>query len=75
MNVGELDELMGKYCRVISKLSDSEETFYDFGTVKYVNHEFGFVLVDTKSGLKRLRIEDIFDASPIVEYVTKKFEE
>ena len=73
MKTSELDELIGKYCRVISKVSESEETFYDFGTVKYVSNENGFVLVDTKSGLKRVRIEDIYDAIPLEEYISKKF--
>ena len=73
MKIGELDELIGKYCRVISKSTELEEAFYDFGTVKYVNTEHGFILVDTKSELKHLRIDDIFDATPIEEYITKKF--
>lgn len=74
MRIGELDELMGKYCRVISKGSELEEAFYDFGTVKYLSPENGFILVDTKRGLKYLKIEDIYDAIPIDEYVSKKFE-
>lgn len=74
MNIGELDEMIGRYCRVISKHTDVKETFYDFGTVKYVNPEEGFILVDTKTGMKRLRIEDLFDVMPIEEYISKKFE-
>ena len=75
MKIGELDELTGKYCRVISKMSNLEGTFYDFGTVKYVRHEYGFILVDTKSGIKRLRFEDICDAASIEEFITKKIED
>ena len=73
MKIGEIEELTGKYCRVISKVSDLEETFYDFGTVKYVSHEYGFILVDTKNGLKRLGIDNIYDIAPIEEYISKKF--
>jgi len=64
------DELLGKYCRVISKVSElvdseSEEVFYDFGTLKDVDHEDNFILVETKSGLKRIRIDDVYDVMPL----------
>jgi len=80
MKIGELDELIGKFCRVITKASDiedseSEETFYDFGTVRYVNSEEGFILVDTKRGVKRLSLDDIYDVTPLEEYVSTKFDE
>ena len=65
MKRDELDELIGKYCRVISKVSESEEAFYDFGTLKDVGHEDDFILVDTKSGLKHLRLDDVYDIIPI----------
>ena len=74
MRVGELDELMGKYCRVISKTQEKEETFYDFGTIKFVNVEQGYILVDTKKGIKQLSIDQIFDAIPIDEFISKKFD-
>lgn len=75
MRIGQLDELMGQYCRVISKVPEVEGTFYDFGTVKYVNPENGFILLETKRGLKHLKIEDIYDALPIDDYISKKFDE
>jgi hypothetical protein len=75
MRIGELDELMGQYCRVISKVPEVEETFYDFGTVKYVNTENGFILLETKRGLKHFKIEDIYDALPIDDYISKKFDD
>ena len=78
MNIGEVDELIGKFCRVITKVAeseDAEETFYDFGTVKYVDSEEGFILVDTKRGVKRLSLDAIVDVMPLEEYVSTKFEE
>ena len=62
----ELDILAGKYCRVISKVSElvdseSEEVFYDFGTLKDVDYEDNFILVEIKSGLKRIRIDAIYN--------------
>ena len=73
MKIGDLDELVGKYCRVISKESDTDEAFYHFGTIRYINVEEGAILVDTKNGIKQFKINEIFDALPIEEYVTKKF--
>ena len=65
MKESDLDEVTGKYCRIISKVSESEEVFYDFGTLKDVDHEDDFILVDTKSGLKRLRLDNVYDIMPI----------
>ena len=69
MKKSEFDELLGKYCRVISKVSELvdselEEVFYDFGTLKVVDHEDNFILVETKSGLKRIKIDDVYDIIP-----------
>ena len=65
MNESDLDELTGKYCRVVSKVPESGEVFYDFGTLKNVGYEDDFVLVDTKSGLKRLRLDNVYDIMSI----------
>jgi len=65
MKESDLDELTGKYCRVISKVPESGEVFYDFGTLKNVGYEDDFILVDTKSGLKRLRLDNVYDIMSI----------
>jgi len=37
----------------------------DFGTLKNVGYEDDFILVDTKSGLKRLRLDNVYDIMSI----------
>ncbi len=44
---------------------ESGEVFYDFGTLKNVGYEDDFILVDTKSGLKRLRLDNVYDIMSI----------
>ena len=75
MNIGEFDELLGKYCRVISKVPEVEGVFHDVGTVKHVSVEHRFILVETKQGLKQVNMDDVFDVFPMRSLITTKFSE
>ena len=48
----KLDYYIGKHCQIVSKPkiieSNFEEVYYDFGTIKEVNHNEGFILINTK---------------------------
>jgi len=76
MEINEIDGLKGKYCRVISKVPEDsglEGVFYDFGVIKESDRENGLVSVETKNGLRLLRIEELYDVMCMEELVSKKF--
>lgn len=76
MEINEIDDLKGKYCRVISKVPEDsglEGVFYDFGVIKESDPENGLVSVETKNGLRLLRIEELYDVMCMEELVSKKF--
>jgi len=69
----KLDYYIGKHCQVISKLSEIksefEEVYYDFGIIKEVNHQDGFILMNTLNGFISKKFEDIYDILPIDNYL------
>ena len=76
MNISEIDNLRGKYCRVISKVPDDsglEGVFYDFGVIKDSDPDNGLVSVETKNGLRLLKIDELFDVMDMENLVSKKF--
>ena len=76
MEISEIDDLKGKYCRVISKVPEDsglEGVFYDFGVIKESDPDNNLVSVETKNGLRLLRIEELYDVMCMDEVVSKKF--
>ena len=65
----KLDYYIGKHCQIVSKpeiiKSNFEEVYYDFGTIKEVNHNDGFILINTKDGIIIKKFEDIYDILPL----------
>lgn len=65
----KLDYYIGKHCQIVSKpekfKSDFEEVYYDFGTIKEINHNEGFILINTQDGFIIKKFEDIYDIIPI----------
>lgn len=77
MNPVEIDELKGKYCRVISKVPEDsglEGVFYDFGVIKDFNSDEGLVSVQTRNGLRLLKLNELFDIMCMDSLVSKKFD-
>ena len=65
----KIDDYIGKNCQIVSKNikleSESEEVYYDFGIIKEVNYQEGFIIINTPSGFINKKIEDIYDILPI----------
>ena len=65
----KLDYYIGKHCQIVSKpekvKSDFEEVYYDFGIIKEINHNEGFILINTPDGFIIKKFEDIYDIIPI----------
>jgi hypothetical protein len=62
-----VDNFIGKHCQVVSKIGEikSEEVYYDFGIIKEVNHQEGFIIINTPNGFINKKFEDIYDILPI----------
>lgn len=76
MKMSEIDGLKGKYCRVISKVPEDsglEGVFYDFGVIKDLDQENSLISVETKNGLRLLKIEELYDVMCMDGLVSKKF--
>ena len=76
MKMNEIDGLKGKYCRVISKVPEDsglDGVFYDFGTIKDLDQENGLISVETKSGLRLFKIDELYDVLCMEGLVSKKF--
>ena len=67
MDYINIDDYIGKNCQIVSKNIEfaSEEVYYDFGIIKEVNYQEGFIIINTPSGFKNKKIEDIYDILPI----------
>jgi len=76
MNISEIDELKGKYCRVISKVPDDsglDGVFYDFGVIRDLDQDSGLVSVKTKTGVRRIKIDELYDVICMDGLVSRKF--
>lgn len=76
MKMSEIDGLKGKYCRVISKVPEDsglEGVFYDFGVIKDFDQENDLISVETKNGLRLLKLEELYDVMCMDDLVSKKF--
>lgn len=64
-----LDYFIGKHCQIVSKPEDIqskfEEVYYDYGIIKEVNHQEGFILINTQNGFISKKIDDIYEILPI----------
>jgi hypothetical protein len=71
----KLNDYIGKHCQIVSKIvdikSEFEEVFYDFGIIKEVNYQEGFISINTLSGFINKKFEDIYDILPIDDYLFK----
>ena len=65
----KFDYFIGKNCQIISKPeninSKLNEVYYDFGIIKEVNHQDGYILINTQNGFISKKIEYIYDILPI----------
>ena len=72
MEEHKLDYFIGKHCQIVSKpeeiQSEFEEVYYDFGIIKEVNHQEGFILINTLNGFISKKFEDIYEILPIDDF-------
>ena len=64
MKKNTMDRFIGKYCKIVTKESDEERAHVVTGTVKDVDHNDGFLLVESSQGISCLNIKTIVAIKP-----------
>ena len=67
MNQKCVDKLIGKYCKIVTKEPGDEKSYVVVGTVKDVDHDAGFITVESTQGLGCLSINTIIAIKPKAE--------
>ena len=64
MNQKCVDKLIGKYCKIVTKEPGDEKSYVVVGTVKDVDHNAGFITIESTQGLSCLSINTIIAIKP-----------
>jgi len=67
MNGKCIDKLIGKYCKIVTKEPGDERIYVVTGIVKDVDHDAGFITVESTQGLGCLSIKTIIAIKPKAE--------
>jgi len=59
-----MDKLIGKYCKIVTKEPGEERAHVFFGMLTDVDHEAGFIVVESSQGLGCLNIKIIEAIKP-----------
>lgn len=59
-----VDKLIGKYCKIVTKELGDERTYVVIGTVKDIDHDAGFITIESTQGLGCLSIKTIIAIKP-----------
>jgi hypothetical protein len=59
-----VDKLIGKYCKIVTKEPGDEKSYVVVGTVKDVDHDAGFITVESTQGPSCLSINTIIAIKP-----------
>ena len=64
MNRKCVDKLIGKYCKIVTKEPGDDKPYVVTGIVKDIDHDAGFVTVESVQGLGCLSISTIIAIKP-----------
>ena len=59
-----LDRFVGKYCKIITKEPGEEKVHVSIGSIKDIDHDAGFMIVESDEGSMFLEIESIVAIKP-----------
>ena len=59
-----LDRFVDKYCKIVTKESGDKKVRVTVGIVKDINHDAGFMIVESDEGSIFLKIESIMAIKP-----------
>jgi len=63
-NGNSIDRLIGKYCKIVTKEPGQDRAHVIFGKVKEIDHNEGFIMVESGEGLGCLNIKTIEAIKP-----------
>ena len=64
MNQKCVDKLIGKYCKIVTKEPGDERTYIVTGMVKDIDHNAGFIIIESEQGPGCLNIKAIVAIKP-----------
>ncbi len=64
MNRKCVDKLIGKYCKIVAKEPGEKKSYVVVGIIKDVDHDSGFITVESTQGLGCLSINTILAIKP-----------
>jgi len=64
MKRNSMDRLIGKYCKIVTKEPGEERTYVAIGIVKDIDHDAGFITIESTQGLGCLSIKAIVAIKP-----------
>ena len=67
MKENGMDRLIGKYCKIVTKEPGDERSYVVTGMVKDIDHDSGFIIIESEHGLNYLNIEVIVAIKPKIK--------
>ena len=64
MNRKCVDKLIGKYCKIVTKEPGDDKPYVVTGIVKDIDHDAGFITIESMQGLGCLSISNIIAIKP-----------
>ena len=64
MNRKCVDKLIGKYCKIVTKEPGNDKPYVVTGIVKDIDHDAGFITIESMEGLGCLSISNIIAIKP-----------
>ena len=64
MNGKCVDRLIGKYCKIVTKEPGEKKATVVTGIVNEIDHEAGFIMIESSQGLGCLNIKTIIAIKP-----------
>ena len=64
MKENTMDRFIGKYCKVVTKEPGEERTHVVTGIVKDIDHDDGFITIESNQGIGCLNIKTIVAIKP-----------
>jgi len=59
-----LDRFVGKYCKIVTNEPGEEKVRISIGSITDIDHDAGFMIVESDQGSKFLKIESIMAIKP-----------
>ncbi len=59
-----LDRFVGKYCKIVTKEPGEEKVRVSIGSITDIDHDAGFMIVESDQGSKFLKLESIVAIKP-----------